>query len=157
MAEIATRSRDEALDIVQDTMLRLASRYAGHPPAEWAPLFHTILQRRIRDWHRRSRVRNRWRAWLGRDSEDGEDPLEQVPDRPGSDPADGVAQTYTLAALEAALRELPLRQQQTFLLRVWEGLDVAATARALGCSEGSIKTHYARAVRRLRDRLEAHR
>jgi RNA polymerase sigma-70 factor (ECF subfamily) len=154
MAQIATGSRDEALDLVQDAMLNLATRYADRGETEWAPLFHTILQSRIRDWYRRKQVRNRVRAWFRRGA-DGEelDPLDAVPD-PAAGPAERLVLGRATERLEAALRALPLRQQQAFLLRAWEGLDVADTATAMGCSEGSVKTHYSRAVHRLRAQLE---
>jgi RNA polymerase sigma-70 factor, ECF subfamily len=155
MAELATGNRDEALDLVQDAMYALVRRYRTRSETEWGPLFHAILQSRIRDWYRRSRVRHRWLAWLHHD-DDEEDPLEQQPD-PGQRGPEALFDAGRFgAALEAALRALPLRQQQAFLLRVWEGLDVAATAAAMGCSEGSVKTHYSRAVHSLRARLEDH-
>jgi RNA polymerase sigma-70 factor (ECF subfamily) len=134
-------------------MWKLASRYAARDESEWAPLFHTILQSRIRDWYRRTRVRNRLRVWFGA-SEAQRDPITAVPDDPAQGPAERLARGRATERLEAALRELPLRQQQAFLLRAWEELDVAATARAMGCSEGSVKTHYSRAVHRLRAQLE---
>jgi RNA polymerase sigma-70 factor (ECF subfamily) len=147
--------------VVQDAMWRLARRYGDRDPAEWAPLFHTILQRRIRDSLRRSRVRSRFRAWLGGGGGDGDgdggvDPIASLPDRRGPDPAEQVAQGRATEVLEAALRALPPRQQQAFLLRAWEGLDVRETARAMGCSQGSVKTHYARALGALRAKLEGH-
>lgn len=134
-------------------MLNLATRYADRGEAEWAPLFHTILQSRIRDWYRRTRVRNRVRAWFRRDDGDAHDPIDAVPD-PAADPAARLALGRATERLDAALRALPLRQQQAFLLRAWEGLDVADTAQAMGCSQGSVKTHYSRAVHRLRAQLE---
>lgn len=137
-------------------MLQLAGRYAERNKQEWAPLFYTILQSRIRDWHRRSRVRNRLRSWLNTDPDDDSDPIAQLPDSNTAGPADRVAMARATDVLEAALRRLPLRQQQAFLLRVWEGLDVADTARAMGCTEGSVKTHYSRAVHSLRENLEDH-
>jgi RNA polymerase sigma-70 factor (ECF subfamily) len=155
-AEIATGNRDEALDIVQDAMLALARRYSRRDPSEWGPLFQTILQSRIRDWYRRSKVRNRWRLWFGRDDEDEDDPLDRLADPLARRPEDELGNTRAGGALEQALRTLPLRQQQAFLLRAWEGLDVAATATAMGCSEGSVKTHYSRAVHSLREKLEDH-
>lgn len=159
MAWIATGDREEALDIVQDAMLRLVKGYVARPADEWGPLFQRILQSVIRDWYRRQRVRNRWRHWLGRgdDAEETGDPLEtRIADaRPGPD-GEFTAQG-AVAALDAALHALPLRQQQAFLLRQWEGLGVAETAAAMGCSEGSVKTHLSRAMHTLRDRLEDHR
>jgi len=154
MAQLATGDVDEALDLVQEAMLTLARRYARRPEAEWAPLFHRILQNRIRDWYRRRKVRNGLMAWLRRDDPDAAaDPLENLPTAENRGPA---AQADNLALhdrLARALSELPLRQQQTFLLRVWEGLDVKDTARAMGISSGSVKTHYSRAVHALREKL----
>ena len=159
MAEIATGSTEDALDIVQDAMFGLVRRYASKPASEWGALFFRILESRIRDWYRRTRVRNRWRAWLhdwrGRDEpNDGEDPMATLADPAGRDPADEVVQADAMAALEGALRKLPLRQQQAFLLRAWQGMSVAETAAAMKCSDGSVKTHYSRAVQMLRKVLE---
>ncbi|MEK7711947.1 MAG: RNA polymerase sigma factor [Pseudomonadota bacterium] len=156
MAQFATGNRDEALDIVQDAMLALARHYGGRTPDEWGPLFHRILQSRIRDWYRRRRTQHRWLAWLGTHDDDDEDPLAALPDPGARRPEEQLGNTRAGTALEAALGALPLRQQQAFLLRTWEGLDVAATAAAMGCSEGSVKTHYSRAVHTLREQLEDH-
>lgn len=156
MAELATRDREEALDVVQDAMLAFVDRYGGHDPAEWAPLFHRVLQNRIRDWHRRQQVRRRWRVWFARDDEDDADPIEAAPDPHARTPEEAVALAGATDALLAALEALPTRQRQAFLLRTWEGLDVAETARAMGCSEGSVKTHLWRALQQLRDKLEGH-
>lgn len=154
MARMATGNADEALDIVQDSMLQLVRHYGGRAEREWPPLFHRILQRRIYDWYRRNRVRNRWRYWFKQEDESDGDPLERQPDPAAVDPSDAAANERTLAALAAAVTALPLRQRQAFLLRAWEGLDTAQTADAMGCSEGSVKTHYSRAVHVLRERLK---
>lgn len=160
MAKIATSSSEDALDIVQDSMLGLVQRYSQKQPAEWKPLFFRIVQSRIRDWYRRNTVRSRWRVWLDgwRDKEEGqqEDPLEMMPDITGNDPVDQIQGKDSLAVLEKALHTLPLRQQQTFLLRAWQGMNVAETAKVMKCSEGSVKTHYSRAVHTLRKKLEDH-
>ncbi|MDO9372581.1 MAG: RNA polymerase sigma factor [Gammaproteobacteria bacterium] len=155
MAQLATGNVEDALDLVQEAMLKLAQHYGRRNEQEWGPLFHRILQSRIRDWYRRSRVRNRWRVWLG--GEEGEeDPLHNLADTDAPGPAQLLAGQRAMGALEQALQKLPLRQQQAFLLRTWEGFDVAATAHAMGCSEGSVKTHYSRAVHTLRVLLEGH-
>ncbi len=156
MARLATSDDDEALDLVQDAMLAFVSRYAGKPDGEWAPLFHRTLQNRIVDWHRHSSVRNRFRVWFGGREEgyNGSDPLENVADQRSPDPAASLQRRQLGAAIESAVSKLPLRQRQAFLLRAWEGLDTAQTAFAMGCSEGSVKTHYSRAVHTLRDLLE---
>lgn len=157
-AQIATGDADEAMDLVQDAMLKLVHRYGGRDEGEWGPLFHTILQSRIRDWYRRVKVRNRWRAWFSRREDDTEqdDPLESVADMSSLPSDEQLVQKRAMAALDQALRTLPLRQQQAFILRAWEELDVAGTAAAMRCSEGSVKTHYFRAVRALRQLLAAH-
>lgn len=158
MARIATRHDEDALDIVQDAMAGLATKYAHRPEQEWAPLFHRILQSRIRDWYRRAKVRRRLQAWLGVDGEEeGEDPLLQIPERESAGPEGQLREARRLRLLDDALRALPLRQQQAFLLRTWEGLDVKETALAMGCGEGSVKTHYSRAVHTLRARLAGER
>jgi RNA polymerase sigma-70 factor (ECF subfamily) len=153
MARIATGNADDALDIVQDAMLGLAQRYANRSAPEWGPLFQTILQSRIRDWYRRARVRNRFRVWFTAD-DDGTDAIADLPDHGEPGPERKVADGRAMGALEQALQRLPLRQQQAFMLRVWEGLDTRDTARAMRCSEGSVKTHYSRACESLRKMLK---
>ena len=155
MAQIATGNPDEALDIVQDAMLTLVKNYAQRDPEEWGPLFTRIMQNRIRDWYRREKVRSKWRVWFGKD-EDDQQYIENLPDGGINDPLRQIANANIAAELEQGLRSLPLRQQQVFLLRVWEGLDVNETAKALGISSGSVKTHYSRAVHRLREVLGDH-
>lgn len=156
MAQIATGNRDDALDIVQDAMLKLAQRYANRGAEEWGPLFHTILTSRINDFHRRNAVRNRFRVFLRRPADpddDGEDLIDRAPGHAGDEPDRRLDGSRSMAALYQALRALPARQQQAFLLRTWEGYGVAETAKVMGCSEGSVKTHYSRAVHTLRDKL----
>jgi RNA polymerase sigma-70 factor, ECF subfamily len=155
IARIAVRHDEDAMDIVQDSMLQLARRYGQRAADEWRPLFFRILQNRIRDCLRRRKVRSQLMAWLpGRREDDDEaaDPYEGVPDA-SPQPAHQVATDEAMHALEIALAQLPARQQEAFMLRTFEGLDVADTARAMSCSEGSVKTHYSRAVHTLRERL----
>lgn len=135
-------------------MLGLAQRYAQRPTREWGALFQTILQSRIRDWYRRERVRNRFRVWFRNDDEDGGDSVGELPDGAEPGPEGRMGHARAMGALEQALNNLPLRQQQAFVLRAWEGLDTHATARAMGCSEGSVKTHYSRACEALRNVLK---
>ncbi len=128
-ARIATGNIDDALDIVQDAMLGLVQRYAHRPAREWGPLFQTILQSRIRDGYRRARVRNRFRVWFGKDDADAGDPMAELPDVAEPGPEGRIGQARAMDMLEQALNHLPLRQQQAFVLRVWEGLDTRETAR----------------------------
>ena len=159
VAEIALNDSQEALDAVQDAMLRLVCHYGSKPAEEWPPLFWGILRRRITDLQRRRTVRNRLLVWTGRTrlDEDGDELPAWEPQDPGPDPARALVSRQAHAAMSAAVRRLPRRQQQAFLLRVLEGMDVADTARAMGCSEGSVKTHLSRALDALRGQLEAWR
>lgn len=157
IAQAALRNEDDALDAVQDAMLQLARAYAHRPAEEWKPLFYRILENRIRDMQRRRSVRDRVMAWLPftADTQDESDPIAQAPsDEPL--PARRLELDETMQALQRAVSGLPRRQQQVFLLRTLEGLDVAQTAQAMGCSQGSVKTHYFRALRTLREQLGEH-
>lgn len=158
IAEISVRDRDEALDLVQDSMIKLARKYVERPQAEWTPLFYRILQNGVRDWHRRQAVRNRVMVWFGRgNTEDGEyDVIAQAADPIGRSPDEELQNSEAMDDLEAAVGRLPARQREAFMLRTFEGLDVAGTAVAMGCSEGSVKTHYSRAVHSLREQLGEH-
>ena len=153
----SVQEEQAALDIVQDAMLKLAENYSARPAEELPLLFQRILQNGIRDHFRRSRVRSTWTSlWssLGLTGEDDEDdPLEtfEVEDRSGlpTSPADRLEQSQVMAIIEESVKALPERQRQAFLLRYWEEFDVSETAKAMGCSEGSVKTHCSRAVHAL--------
>jgi len=149
-------NHDDALDLVQDAMFGFVRSYANRPENEWGVLFQRVLQSRITDWYRRSTVRGRIFAWFGGsgDDEDQRDPVTDAPDPRRDSPADLLLRREQGESLESAIAALPLRQRQAFLLRAWEGLDTAETAKAMGCSEGSVKTHYSRAVHALRELLE---
>jgi RNA polymerase sigma-70 factor (ECF subfamily) len=156
MAQVALRDPDDALDVVQDAMLKLARNYGSKPSAEWRPLFYRILENGIRDLQRRRTVRKKLMVWLPGFKEDpdneAQDPLDSVADgRP--DAPELLMQAQAMEKLEGSLRALPARQREAFMLRNFEGLDVAQTAKAMGCSEGSVKTHYSRAVHSLREQL----
>jgi RNA polymerase sigma-70 factor, ECF subfamily len=156
IAELAVHQREDALDLVQESMLKLAEKYATRPEEQWAPLFYRILQSRIRDWYRRQGSRGKVFAALSAyfaDTED--DPMHRVADS-APDPARQLELEQAAPALVDALRRLPLRQQQVFLLRAWEGLDVQQTATAMNCGTGSVKTHYHRALQALRGLLQDH-
>ena len=155
-ALLATRQRDEALDIVQDAMLKLVQSYGERAATEWGPLFHRILHSRIHDWFRRRKVRSIVGRWWGGGEDDEADPIAELPASAEIEPSAILKRHDAMDALENALKLLPWRQQQVFLLRVWEGFDVAQTASVMGCGEGSVKTHFSRAVHALREKLGEH-
>jgi len=154
MAKIAVGNPEDALDLVQDAMTAFVTRYVDRSEDDWPALFFRILQNGIRDWYRRSRVRNRWRVWFNRSDDQGDDILESIPDDKGVDPVAQLSNEGLNDAIIKALKMLPVRQQQVFLLRIWEGLSVAETATAMVCSQGSVKTHLSRALQALKSRLD---
>jgi RNA polymerase sigma-70 factor, ECF subfamily len=155
VAELSCGAREDALELVQEAMFGFVRSYARKPEAEWPLLFWRVLDSRLTDFQRRRRVRSRWMTWFApREDDADDDPLARVPDPTEPGPLHRLADAESMQALEQALRALPLRQRQAFLLRVWEGLDVGQTASAMGLSEGSVKTHLFRALQRLRARLE---
>jgi RNA polymerase sigma-70 factor (ECF subfamily) len=152
---LSTGDREEALDAVQDAMMRLAQTYGDRPHGEWPALFHRILQNRLRDGGRRQAVRRRY---VQAPVEEGRpDPVSSHPGPAVQRPDRQLALLDAGQALEAAVRSLPDRQREAFLLRAIDENSVAETAELMGCSEGSVKTHLHRAVTALRTALEDHR
>jgi len=156
IARVTVRDADESLDIVQDAMIRLVRSYGSRPASEWKPLFYRILKNRIRDWHRRAVVRNRVVSFFGGNSAEDYDPVATAPAPQQDNPVEQLERDDAMEALADALRQLPARQREAFVLRNFEGLNVAETATAMDCSQGSVKTHHARAVGRLRKLLGEH-
>ncbi|TXH54788.1 MAG: RNA polymerase sigma factor, partial [Burkholderiaceae bacterium] len=162
-AAYAVRDDDAALDIVQDSMIRLAEKYADRPAAELPLLFQRILSNATMDWFRRQKVRNahvRNFSDFETTDEDGDfnilEALESLDVSAGTESAaDSVSRAQILLVIEQQIQQLPGRQREAFLLRYWEDLDVAETAQAMGCSEGSVKTHCSRAVHALAKALQA--
>lgn len=158
----AVHEEDAALDIVQDSMLKLAEKYGDKPAEEFPMLFQRILQNTIRDYYRRSKVRSMWTTLLSafspNDDED-HDPLETLAsdddDAGPRTPESKLLQTQTLGIIDGEIKKLPARQREAFLMRYWEDMDVAETAAAMGCSEGSVKTHCSRATHALAAALSA--
>jgi RNA polymerase sigma-70 factor (ECF subfamily) len=156
-AVFAVRDQHLALDIVQDAMLKLTDKYAARPAAELPLLFQRILQNTIRDFYRRQKVRSLWTTLFSslqaKDDNEDYDPLESMetegPGGKGDSPADRLERSQIAAVIGQGLERLPPRQREAFLLRYWEELDVAETAQAMGCSEGSVKTHCSRATHAL--------
>ena len=158
----AVRNEETALDIVQDSMMKLAEKYGDRPTEELPMLFQRIIQNTIRDHYRRSKVRSLWTTLLSAfssgDDEDY-DPLETIEAEsdtytPNS-PEGQLQQSQLLNIIEKEIMLLPTRQREAFLMRYWEDMDVAETAEAMGCSEGSVKTHCSRATHALAAALKA--
>ena len=157
------RDTEAALDVVQDAMLRLADKYGTRPAEEFPMLFQRILQNAIRDFFRRQKVRSTWTVLLSalfpNREEDDPDPLETlaVASRTArmDGPLEALENSQLVDLIDSEVQKLPARQRQAFLLRYWEDLDVAETALAMGCSEGSVKTHCSRATHALAAALKA--
>lgn len=147
MAMALTRDHHDALELVQESMLRLVQKYQHRDPGEWAPLFYRILQNGIKDWYRKQKFRQLLRGLMPWQAEDAEATANQASAERCALLDDEMLQVFR------ALDTLPLRQQQTFLLRAWQELNTRETAYALSISQNSVKTHYARATQRLRELL----
>jgi RNA polymerase sigma-70 factor (ECF subfamily) len=161
-AMFAVHDEEAALDIVQDAMLKLAEKYGDRPDEEFPMLFQRILQNTIRDYYRRSKVRSMWTTLLSAfspDDDEDHDPLETLAadedDAGPKTPESKLLQAQTLNLIEDEIKKLPARQREAFLMRYWEDMDVAETAAAMGCSEGSVKTHCSRATHTLATALSA--
>jgi RNA polymerase sigma-70 factor (ECF subfamily) len=162
-AQYAVRDDHAALDIVQDAMIKLSEKYGDKPAEELPMLFQRILQNTIRDYYRRQKVRSTWislfSGFQSRHEEEEFDPLDVLEDSENQStpaaPEASLQQRQVIALIEDALGNLPARQREAFLLRYWEGLDTNETAAAMGCTEGSVKTHCSRAVHALSVSLKA--
>ena len=144
---------DEALDCVQEAMIQLARHYADRDPGEWPPLFHRILDNRLRKWRYKQLLRGRWLGRRVEAVEDEEEPITQLPAAEQHGPDARLLQAQVRQRVQRALQTLPQRQRQAFLLRHWEGLSTAETAQAMACTEGSVKTHLSRAISALKPLL----
>lgn len=158
----AVHNEESALDIVQDAMMKLAEKYGDRPAEELPLLFQRITQNTIRDYYRRSKVRSLWTTLLSSFSsgdDDDHDPLETLEVESGSytpnTPDGQLEQSQLLVIIEETIKSLPPRQREAFLMRYWEDMDVAETAAAMSCSEGSVKTHCSRATHALASALKA--
>ena len=153
IARLGLREDQDALDAVQEAMIKLARRYADRPEREWTPLFYAILRNCVHDLQRSHRSRHTLVTWLKRFVPPGDAEASELGGEASPDPEEQALSLQRLSKLERAVARLPARQREAFLLRNVEDLDVSETAIAMGCTEGSVKTHYSRAVRALRERL----
>lgn len=149
MAQLATHCEADALDIVQDAMMKLAGKYSHKPEEEWRPLFYSILESRIMDWHRKQQLKKKIFFWRKEQAPETEDTAMETQSTQASPESELISEQLGERLL-ACVAELPVQQQQCFVLRAWEGLSVNETAQAMGINENSVKTHYARAVQKLK-------
>jgi RNA polymerase sigma-70 factor, ECF subfamily len=155
--QIATGGTDDALDILQESMMAFVRNYSNKNESEWRPLFYKVVQNKIRDWFRKERLKRLFffsmPAHQPDEADDRPDPVDHMPDH-HVDPLTDVKTSQAMLKLNTVLKQLPRRQQQVFLLRAWEGLSTQDTATAMNCTEGTVKTQYFRAVNRLKEELE---
>ncbi len=156
--QIATGDTDDALDILQESMMAFAGSYSKKDESEWRPLFYKVVQNKIRDWFRRERLKRLMflskPAPHSEESEIEPDPVDTAPDTQNANPLTEAKNSQAMARLNSILKQLPRREQQVFLLRAWEGLSTKETATAMKCTEGTVKTHYFRAISKLKEKLE---
>ena len=154
IAFIALSDHDEALDVVQDTMISLVTKYQHRPESEWRTLFFSILHNRITDSHRKNTRKRKLFGWFNRDDDENDlDSIDRI-DEQVVHPGQLLQDSETLSSIEKALSGLPLRQQEAFMLRMVEGFDTNETAKIMGCSAGSVKTHLSRALSSLKEVLD---
>ena len=155
MMESATQGQQGiAMDLVQEAFISLHKSYADKTLDEWYPLFYTILNNKLQDWRRKEARRSNPFSFFKKVSLDSDnDEVIEVVDETTLNPSDFLSQEVTIEEIQEAIAELPLRQQQAFMLRAWEGFDTQTTAQIMNCSEGSVKTHYHRAIQGLRTAL----
>jgi RNA polymerase sigma-70 factor (ECF subfamily) len=157
------RNEESALDIVQESMMKLAEHYGHKPVTELPMLFQRILSNCTLDWFRRQKVQNALFSNMSDFESSNEDDdfnlLEALDASSGSDLGESAEsitdRAQTLRSIEEQVQQLPARQREAFLMRYWEEMDVAETAAAMGCSQGSVKTHCSRAVSALSQALRA--
>ena len=158
MARMATGNADSAMDIVQDSMFKLVEKYAHKTPQEWKPLFYRILNSKTTDYYRRKAVREKVFPWskyvANTDGEDLPDIVDLAAGRLSETPDEMLMRSQRIDKLDRAVNALPRRQREAFMLRCWEGMSTIDTATTMKCSQGSVKTHYSRAMHSLRDVLE---
>ena len=158
MARMATGNADSAMDIVQDSMFKLVEKYAHKTPQEWKPLFYRILNSKTIDYYRRKAVRDKVFPWskyvVNTDSDQATDIVDLTAGRLSETPDEMMMRSQRIDKLTGAVNALPRRQREAFMLRCWEGMSTIDTAMTMKCSEGSVKTHYSRAMHSLRDMLE---
>ena len=155
MMESATQNQHGiAMDLVQEAFISLHKSYADRSTEEWYPLFYTILTNKLQDWRRKEARRAQPFSFFKKVSLDDDDfEVNEVVDERALNPSDFLSQAVTADEIQEAIASLPVRQQQAFMLRAWEGFDTATTAQIMNCSEGSVKTHYHRAIHGLRQAL----
>ncbi len=159
MARMATGSRDDALDIVQDAMHKLVEKYSAKQADEWRPLFYRILNGKITDHYRLNAVKNRLislASWGMKSADNSADLIDRAKGRNSETPDQMFVRELQIEKLTGAVEKLPSRQREAFMLRCWEGMSTAITAETMGCTEGSVKTHYSRAMHSLRNSLEGY-
>ena len=155
MMESATQGHNGiAMDLVQEAFISLYKSYAAKSTEEWYPLFYTILTNKLQDWRRKEARRASPFSLFRKVSLDSDDEeAMDIVDESTPNPLQFLDQAVAVEEIQEAIARLPARQQQAFMLRAWEGFDTQTTAQIMDCSEGSVKTHYHRAIQGLRSSL----
>jgi RNA polymerase sigma-70 factor (ECF subfamily) len=151
IAVMSLKNQDDALDVVQDVMIKFVVKYKKKQQELWTPLFYRMIQNRITDFHRKNTQQNKYFSFF---SKEGETPVENITDEHYVSAIEQIEIDMKIKTLQQALKSLSTRQLQAFICRIWEGLSVAQTAQSMKCSQGSVKTHLFRALKQIRLQIE---
>jgi RNA polymerase sigma-70 factor (ECF subfamily) len=151
IAFMSLRHQEDALDVIQDVMIKFVVKYKNKNKDLWAPLFYRMLHNRITDIHRANTKKKKYFIFFDK-SED--DIFENITDTSELAILDQIDNAMKIENLQEVLNSLPVRQLQAFVCRIWEGLSVAQTAKSMKCSQGSVKTHLFRALKHIRKEIK---
>ncbi len=152
IAFMSLNNQEDALDVVQDVMIKFVQKYSDKEKSCWVPLFYRMINNKVTDFHRANTKKNKLFSFPT-NNEEQEEPLSNFEDKNQIDIINQINNEMTISHLQIALNDLPTRQLQSFMCRIWEGLSVAETAQSMKCSQGSVKTHLFRALSNLRSKV----
>lgn len=152
IAFMSLKNQDDALDVVQDVMIKFVVKYKLKNQTDWTSLFYRMIQNRITDFHRQNTQKRKYFGVFSHDTEDNI--VEQVADENHVSALKQIDNNMKIENLQQSLTTLPKRQLQAFICRIWEGLSVAQTAQSMKCSQGSVKTHLFRALNQIRTQFK---
>lgn len=151
IAYLSTKHKSDSLDVIQNTMIAFVKYYHSKPEDQWRPLFYKVLQNKINDHFRSTK---RWfNIFTNPKDEDSEESLFNRQESQIESPTQYFESDEIKENVSKAISELPERQRQAVIYRLWQGFSVKETAHIMKVSQGSIKTHLSRALSNLKGQL----